>query len=58
MNTDNTEYETHTCAVEWPTLSGAEKQTFATLAEAQEQLPLYGPTAYIVVIEPVQVPIG
>jgi len=58
MSIDDAEYETHAYAIEWPTLSGAEKQTFATLAEAQEQLPLYGPTAYVIVIEPVQVPVG
>lgn len=55
---DDTKYKTHAYAIEWPTLSGAEKRTFATLTEAQEQLPLYGPTAYVIAIEPVAVPVG
>ena len=56
---EDPQYEMHKWAVEWPILFGGqtERETYATEAEAREILPAYGPTAYVVKIEPVRVEI-
>jgi hypothetical protein len=55
--TDDDRFEIHEWAVEWPIMFGdqAERETYATEAEAREMCVHYGPTAYVTRIDPVKV---